>query len=365
MKWMRWIPVLVLLVMFSAVFTGQGTETALKEGQLAPDFKLPLNGGGKLTLSDVYKNNKVTLVNFWATWCGPCKAEIPDFIKLYAKYHASGLEILGVNCWEGNPPLVKDFVQQQGMNFPILLDPKSKGVADNYGIEGIPTTIVLDGKGIVKFIQIGSTTEAKLYAIIQPYLGTSQSNNLTAQGGTQENKNGLIARYPLANNANDITGNYPAMILLNTPFRDGGIYCNGGYAKSNASTPEIKNLSFKDFTISAKFKVEAFPSSRRPVFVGGRFYRWLAYYLEPNGTVSLKYNNDKFKTSKTAYSLNTWHEAMISYRNGIGRLYLDGALAVTQIFSINHGNDRNICTTDYGSGVAFKGIFGDLRIYSR
>jgi len=364
MKWKRWIPVLVLLVMFSSVFTVHGLKTALTVGQLVPDFKLPLIGGGELTLSDVYKVNKLTLVNFWATTCGPCVAEMPDLINLYAKYHASGLELLGVDCGE-DPQLVESFADKQGLDFPIMLDPQEHGVAEQYGIEGIPTTIIIDNNGIVKLIWIGMIDMVKFEDVVKTFLGKSAANTQASTTVASFAVGSLVASYPLVSDANDITGANPPMTLLNTPYQDGGIFCNGQYLKSNAETPQINKFNFSAFSIIARFKAGAFPIWPIPVFVGGHGYRWAAFYLEPNGTVTLQYNNSNHVNSKTTYTLNAWHEAAITYQYRTAKLYLDGVLAAKATFTIKHGNNRDVSTTNFGGGTTFKGIFGDLRIYSR
>lgn len=177
----------------------------------------------------------------------------------------------------------------------------------------------------------------------------------------------LIAHYPLKANANDSTGNNAPMTLINAPFQEGGIYCNGNYFNSpdccHAVTPPINNFNFESFSIRAKFKVSGYPS-QKPVFVGGRNYRWIAYYLYQDGTVAMKYNNNNMVRSDVTYSSDTWHEATITYADSIGKLYLDDSLAIRCKFGIVHGNDKDIGITDFSYGLVFKGIFSDLRIYN-
>lgn len=177
----------------------------------------------------------------------------------------------------------------------------------------------------------------------------------------------LIAHYPLKTNANDSTGNNAPMSLINTPFQEGGIYCNGNYFHGSdschAETPPIINFNFDSFSVRARFKVNE-NSGTKPVFVCGRDYRWIAYYLQPNGTVSMKYNNNNFLSSDVGYSLDTWHEATITYSDSIGKLYLDDSLAISFKFEMIHGNDKTVGITDFGYGLVFKGIFSDLRIYT-
>jgi len=180
----------------------------------------------------------------------------------------------------------------------------------------------------------------------------------------------LIAHYPLSANANDSTGNYAAMTLINTPFQDGGIYCNGIYSGSgnpdycHATTPQLTNLDLSAFYISADFKVIEALTSLHPVFACGFSYRWLVFYLAPDSTVLLKYNNNNYQSSTLRYNINQWHRAAISYRDSVADLYLDDSLAVSINVLLIHGNDKDIGITDFGSGNTFKGIFKDLKIYN-
>ena len=177
----------------------------------------------------------------------------------------------------------------------------------------------------------------------------------------------LIAHYPLKSHANDSTGNHTAMVLVNTPFRDGGIYCNGiadGTDKCNAYTPDIVNFNNNSFSIRAKFKVSEYPFYDKPVFVCGGGWRWIAFYLESNGTVSLKYNNNQYLTSNVPYSLDTWYEATITYIDSIAKLFLDDSLIVSLKTALIHNNDNWVLIKDQGNAQVFKGIFSDLRIYT-
>ena len=182
----------------------------------------------------------------------------------------------------------------------------------------------------------------------------------------------LIACYPLDSSPNDTSGTYGPMTLINTPFQDGGIYCNGIYIYSgdpnhcHAVTPEITGLSFQAFSISARFKVMEPYTNGRPVFVGGNSYRWMAFFLESDSTVALAYNYSILR-SNVRYSRNTWHEAMITYDSsfGVGKFYLDDFLVDSVQFQLAHGNDRFVGITHFGySNAVFKGILRDLRIYS-
>ena len=107
------------------------------------DFSLPLLGGGTAKLS-AYRG-KVVFLNFWATWCPPCRAEMPAMETLYRRFAASGLEILAVDCAEKTAD-VEAFIKNAGYNFPVVLDADGSA-ARRYGASAIPTTYILDRSG--------------------------------------------------------------------------------------------------------------------------------------------------------------------------------------------------------------------------
>jgi len=107
------------------------------------DFTLPLLSGGNATLSSFRGN--VVILNFWATWCPPCRAEMPSMEALYVRYKDQGLEMLAVNLRE-NPDTVQQFIQSNGYTFPILMD-RTGRTGSLYGVQAIPTTFILDRQG--------------------------------------------------------------------------------------------------------------------------------------------------------------------------------------------------------------------------
>ncbi len=114
---------------------------------VAPDFTLSSTNGKQIRLSDF--RGKVVIVDFWATWCPPCKAEIPDFVKLYSEYKNDGFQMLGVSLDEGGAKNVVPFMKDHGMNYPVVFG--TEEVVSAYGgIRGIPTTFVIDKKGYVR-----------------------------------------------------------------------------------------------------------------------------------------------------------------------------------------------------------------------
>jgi len=127
--------------------TEAGFAETPADGKIAPDFTLTSTDGKSIKLSDY--RGKVVVLDFWATWCPPCKAEIPDFIKLYSKYKDDGFQMLGVSLDQGGLKDVVPFMKDHGIDYPIVLG--TEEVVSAYGgIRGIPTTFVIDKKGYVR-----------------------------------------------------------------------------------------------------------------------------------------------------------------------------------------------------------------------
>ncbi|KOO49582.1 peroxiredoxin family protein [Viridibacillus arvi] len=132
-----------------------GVKSGLAIGELAPDFELETLDGKKVKLSD-FRGKKVIL-NFWATWCPPCKAEIPHMQKYYEKFaKEDNFEIVAVNLTSQQEKVkyVKKFVKTYEMTFPVLLDTEGEQMR-TYEIYTIPTTYFLDTKGIIQKKVIG------------------------------------------------------------------------------------------------------------------------------------------------------------------------------------------------------------------
>ncbi|MFB4163945.1 peroxiredoxin family protein [Alteribacillus sp. JSM 102045] len=123
----------------------------LQTEEEAPDFSLETLNGEEMSLSD-YRGEKV-MINFWATWCPPCRAEMPDMQEFYADHD---VKILAVNLTQTEAGLseVESFAEDLGITFPLLLDEEVK-VANDYGIQPIPTSFFVDTKGVIKHINVG------------------------------------------------------------------------------------------------------------------------------------------------------------------------------------------------------------------
>ncbi|GGC94499.1 thiol:disulfide interchange protein tlpA [Thalassobacillus devorans] len=129
-----------------------GGEVGLQKGQKAPDFELQTMEGETVKLSD-YRGQKV-MINFWATWCPPCRAEMPDMQKFYEN---EDIEILAVNLTqtESDASDVTEFVDDFGLTFPILMDEKI-AVANQYEIKPIPTSYFVDSEGYIQYVALGA-----------------------------------------------------------------------------------------------------------------------------------------------------------------------------------------------------------------
>ncbi|TLS38133.1 peroxiredoxin family protein [Pseudalkalibacillus caeni] len=146
---------------YSAFF--QERAVGIEEGNIAPDFSLTTLSGEKASLSDF--KGKPVLLNFWATWCPPCKKEMPDMQKFYEK-HGSEAAIVSVNMTKFELPdrreKVKDFVEDYQLTFPVLLDLKGEVGEKTYNVITMPTTFLIDSEGVIKEKVIGPMTYKKM-----------------------------------------------------------------------------------------------------------------------------------------------------------------------------------------------------------
>ena len=117
----------------------------------APDFSLPARSGSTLSL-DQFKG-QVVMINFWASWCGPCRTEMPLLESIYKKYNRMGFTLLGVNV-EPNSQAANDWLKATPVSFPILYDTDSK-VSKLYDVAGMPSTVIIDRTGKLRVLHRG------------------------------------------------------------------------------------------------------------------------------------------------------------------------------------------------------------------
>ncbi len=143
------------IVLFALLGLGASlSATAVAPATAAPDFTLRTMDGRNLRLQEM--RGQVVLVNFWATWCGPCRQEMPHLNKLYDKYRASGFVLLGVNVDE-DPRMAAGIAQKLGVKFPVLLD-TDKRVSKLYALETMPSTVLIDRDGRIQYLHRGYVT---------------------------------------------------------------------------------------------------------------------------------------------------------------------------------------------------------------
>ncbi len=141
----------------TAAFPSQPASIPLA-GHPAPDFSLTRLDGGALSLTEL--RGRPVVLNFWASWCGPCEAEMPELQKAFERYGDKGLVVLGVNQGE-LAPTVADFTRRLGLTFPIVLD-TSLDVSQDYRINSLPTTLFIDRDGVIRDQVIGQMNTAIL-----------------------------------------------------------------------------------------------------------------------------------------------------------------------------------------------------------
>ncbi len=120
-------------------------------GKPAPDFALKSSTGANLRLSE-YRGD-VVMINFWATWCGPCRQEMPLLDQLYSRYQRVGFSLLGVNI-DDDSSRAMDMIRELGVSFPVLFDAR-KEVSKLYDVDAMPVTVLVDREGNVRHVHKG------------------------------------------------------------------------------------------------------------------------------------------------------------------------------------------------------------------
>ena len=135
----------------------------------APDFTLKSAGGPNLRLQE--QRGRVVMINFWATWCGPCRVEMPHLNRLYDKYRSAGFQLLGVNIDE-DPAKAQALATKLGLQFPVLFD-ADKRVSKLYDLTTMPSTVLVDRDGRVRHVHRGyrdgyeATYEQQIRALLK------------------------------------------------------------------------------------------------------------------------------------------------------------------------------------------------------
>jgi peroxiredoxin len=157
---------------------GQAFAPKVATSTLAPDFSLESVDGKIVRLSDL--RGKAVLLNFWATWCGPCKIEMPWFVELQNQYAAQGLQIVGVAMDDASKEDIAKFAKDMGVNYPILIG--KEAVGDQYGgVPALPESFIIgrDGKIVDKILGLRGKAEIEdsIKKALNTRAATSQASN--------------------------------------------------------------------------------------------------------------------------------------------------------------------------------------------
>ncbi|HYF62345.1 MAG TPA: TlpA disulfide reductase family protein [Herpetosiphonaceae bacterium] len=157
---------LAIIGLVAALTGGSPPPTGLTEvDREAPDITLDTLDGRTVSLRDL--RGKIVLVNFWATWCEPCKTETPDLVAAASEFKSRNLEIIGINLTDQDRDLdeIRRFVQRYAIPYPILLDPDQKA-QDAFGIYPIPTSYFIDSEGRIRYTRITVVTRADIEHVL-------------------------------------------------------------------------------------------------------------------------------------------------------------------------------------------------------
>jgi thiol-disulfide isomerase/thioredoxin len=157
---LRWVLILAVVALGAYAFFRQGPTSSTgparislgpaEVGRIAPPFTLRTLDDERVSLSDF--RGHIIILDFWASWCPPCKAEIPDLIALQYQYGPSGLQVLGIALEDEHP--ARAYARNAGMNYPVLLG--DEGISAAYGgVSSIPTTLIIDGMGTIVAKYVG------------------------------------------------------------------------------------------------------------------------------------------------------------------------------------------------------------------
>ena len=144
----------------------QEPPALMQVGNQALDFELASLAGGNVSLSDY--QGQVIIMNMWATWCPPCRAEMPGLERFYQTHKSDGVVVLAVNGREPEST-VRPFIESNNFTFPVLMDFDGT-VGLQYAARSFPTTFVIDRNGRIQHVKVGEITEAELEQVVTPLL---------------------------------------------------------------------------------------------------------------------------------------------------------------------------------------------------
>jgi peroxiredoxin len=156
----KYFAILMSLLVLLSACGGASSETrsGVVEGRRAVDFSLDGLDGRPVSLADFA--GKVVLINFWASWCGPCELEMPDIQKQYEAHKDEGLAVIAVNSGE-SPADVKKFVDKYGLTFPVVIDARGQ-VGAQYRAAGLPMSLFVDRDGVIQVRHLGYMSDGQL-----------------------------------------------------------------------------------------------------------------------------------------------------------------------------------------------------------
>ena len=167
----NYLKIIFPLLAGAAFILGGALSQAAGSKKAAPEWQLNDVDGKPVKLSDF--KGKVIILDFWATWCPPCRMEIPGFVAIQKKYADKGFTVIGVSLDQQGPSVVKPFMNKLGMSYPVVMGTQ-RTARDYGGITAIPTTFVIDREGNVVRAFEGYTDQATFESVIGPLLENAQ-----------------------------------------------------------------------------------------------------------------------------------------------------------------------------------------------